>query len=199
MKYLRLVLFALGAAGAATPAHAAIIGLGGGDIDPQSIFDPAPQPLVSGCMIVDPPYDAFCAQYEIFPDEEGGDFFVEDEPFTLHSIDFRLQTPLGGYYSTEFVGDCELGLCVDDETSDLDVLTASPLFDDGITFRLQDDSIHCFPGVPDCDAEFFSNTPSPGVSIVAVNGVASVPEPATLLLLAPAVVVRALRRRSKRS
>ena len=211
MKQLRLMVMVLACSAAALPAQAAIIGLAGGDVDPQSIFDATPQPVDPGCVLVDDlplGYDPFCAQYTIFDDDE----FPEPTSFLLHSIDFRLQKPESGFYSTAFVGDCELSLCVDEEFSDLDQLIASPLFADGITFRLfsvpltaefillSNHGISCDPFVPDCDAEFFSNHPSPGLSVVGVNGVVNpgvaLAEPATLLLVVPAIAALARRRRA---
>jgi hypothetical protein len=201
-----------GALAAAGPANGATIGMAGGDIDPQSIFDPTPQavdefcPTNGGAPSV--PEGSFCAEYELQNDY--GDYYYSfdydseyeyDEPdYVLHSIDFRLRKENGEYFTVDDLEpeDCDFGLCVDTEFSDLDFLIASPLFTDGITFRLYDDSIYCYPGVPDCDAVFFSTHFSPGVSVVGVNGVSTVPEPSLAWLFGISAASLAAARRRRR-
>jgi hypothetical protein len=211
MKPIRAALVALVLAVPATPAHAALIGLIGGDIDPQSIFDPSFQDLelddANNCVI--PGVDGtgrYCAQYEILPDVSSPNP-EPPENFILDRIDFRLLDASGEFFThSDLFGSCEDSdrLCVDSGLSDLSFLFASNLLGDNITFGLSStDSIHCFPNVPDCDAEFFSNDPNVRkVSIVAVNGVISqtaVPEPATLFLLGTGTAALWARRKRQKA
>jgi hypothetical protein len=189
MKPLRIVLLVMALSAPAGPAHAALIGLLGGNFDPQSIFDPTFNDLLFPCPITaELPVDYSCALYDIFTEPP-------PEPFVISSIDFRLLNPAGGFFDTGDIGET---LFADTENSDLDNFAASSLFADGFTFTLFDDSIFC---PPDCQAAFFSDDPSVAkVSIVGVNGIANpgaapIPEPATLFLVGPAWAVIAVRRR----
>jgi hypothetical protein len=181
MKTLRLVLLVLALSTSSVPAHAAMIGLHGGDFDPQSIFDPAFNPLALPCPAAELPSPYSCALYEILAEPP-----PPSQTFVVNSIDFRLLSPSGGLLGTGEIGET---LFADGDFSDLGNLAASSLFDDGFTFTLFDDSIFC---PDDCEAAFFSSDRSiASVSVVGVNGVANpgvtaIPEPATLFLVGPA-------------
>jgi hypothetical protein len=187
---VRLVLLVLALSTAAAPAHAALIGLLGGDYDPQSIFDPAFNPLVFPCpTAAELPTPYSCALYDIFTEPP-----PESEPFIINSIDFRLVDSSGAFFD---IGDIGETLFADEEFSDLDNLAASSLFDDGFTFTLFDESIFC---PPDCQAAFFASDGSVAkISIVGVNGIANpgaapIPEPASVLLVGSACAALAVRR-----
>ncbi len=190
MKPLRLVLLVLALSTPAVPAHAAMVGLHGGDYDPQSIFDPVSNQLALPCpTTAELPLLYSCALFEILAETP-----PESEPFVVNSIDFRLLSASGGLLGTGEIG---ATLFADAAFSDLDNLAASSLFDDGFTFTLFDDSIFC---PPDCEAAFFSSDGSiVSVSIVGVNGIANpgvapIPEPATLFLVGPVWAALAVRR-----
>jgi hypothetical protein len=195
-KLIRIGLVAL-VAGVAAPssAHASIIGLLGGEVDPLvpitdiGLFDLTAE----GCAFLE---DAFCAPYDVPNDG--------DAPLVIHSIDFRMTKPSGGFYSV-----AEIGLFSVDPASELPNLMISFLFPDGFTFRLFDPVppaiVACGPVSTDCRADFFSrDTNVAAVSIVAVNDVASpgataIPEPLSLLLFGTGVVATLARRRSRRA
>jgi hypothetical protein len=188
MKPLRLVLLLLALSTPAVPAHAAMVGLHGGDYDPQSIFDPAFNGLSPCPTTAELPLLYSCAVYEIIPEPTPGSGFV------VSRIDFRLLSPSGGFLGTGEIGET---LFADGAFSDLGNFAASSLFDDGFTFTLFDHSILC---PSDCEAAFFSSDRSiASVSIVGVNGIANpgvvaIPEPATLFLVGPVWAALAVRR-----
>ena len=186
-----------------SPAHAASIGILGGDVDPEL-------PLLTNIgffdLLPDNPGDPddpcaflagtfFCAAYEVAND---GDF-----PTVIDSIDFRMRKPTGELYST-----AEIGLFTVHESSDLTVLGVSSLFDDGFTFALFDlDSLVCPQPDPEfgfCRGDFFSDDPDvAAVSVVGVNGEANpgataVPEPVSLLLVGAGLTGVLTRRRLAR-
>ena len=188
-----------------SPAHAASIGILGGDVDPDLPFitdigfvnllednpgDPAGDP----CAFL--PNGFFCAAYEVAND---GDF-----PTVIDSIDFRMRKPTGELYSTAEIGE----FFTVHEDSDLSTLVASTLFADEFTFTLFDfDSLVCpLPGGESsfCRADFFSDDPNVvAVSVVGVNGVANpgatlVPEPVALLLMGAGLTGVLTRRRLAR-
>ncbi len=206
MKVLRTVLFAAALGVSSTPAHAALIGMSGGDYDPPPITDITFQDLNS-CAVgnFDLPSSFACAFYE-FADV---DDFEGDDP--VSSIDFRLLDGLGNYIAFET-------LTLDNQRSDLTgALILSPLFADGVTFRLSGGIEQAIYPCGECElpALAFFAGPDDGdephsaadvanfsLSVVGVNGQANpgataVPEPATLLLMGPAAAALLMRRRRK--
>ena len=195
MTHLRIALVVCALSCSVGSASAATVGLGGGDVDPQAITDPAWQLLTEpNCLGL---YDLTdrCALYD-------GTAFIGIEGPGISSIDFRLTdgfVQLIPFPDTIFV----------DPASALGSLNESTLFDDGFTFQLSllesQDPLFCIACIYFSSHESGLADPR-WVSIVAVNGVrnpgatdeavAAVPEPSTLLLLGPAAFV--LRRRLKR-
>jgi hypothetical protein len=190
MTRLRTALLACALSCSVVPASAATVGLGGGDVDPQFITDPAWQRMNDDkCLGLYPDYR--CALYD-------GTVILDG----ISSIDFRLTDGFGALIP--FPDSISV-----DPASALGFLDGSTLFEDGFTFNLSldelQDPLFCIACI------FFSSTESGladprWVSIVGVNGVANpgateqavaaVPEPATLLLLGPAAFL--LRRRFRR-
>jgi hypothetical protein len=166
---------------AALPASAATIGMSAGNADPIPITDPTWQPLLEGECEPDLflPVGYRCARY--------------DSGIEISSIDFRMKDGEGNLIP--IFADITL-----DQFSFLRFLTPSPIFLDGVTFRLTQGDNALPPSV--MVVTFFSNHENGDedpawVQIAAVNGVPNVPEPATLLMLGPAAVW-ALRRRNGR-
>ena len=171
----RAALVVLAIAVPTLSASAATVGLGGGDSDPQSITDPTYQMLAQGHCLGFYTIVYRCAIYDATPFALTGG---------ITSIDFRLLDENNNQIAWPD------GITAD-ALSDLPTLTQSTLFPDGFTFRLSSTTpLVCFTciffSLPDGD-EFDPRW----VSIVNVEGV---PEPATLLLMGPAVAL-ALRRR----
>jgi hypothetical protein len=218
MKTLRTFGIALALGTLATPAHAAGIGLLGLDYDPTPITNPATFAL-EACNNVHTgdllPSGFFCAFYD-FADVDGNESID-----AISSIDFRIFDRL----ANAFIRFADERLTTDVVHSDLSAsLIASPLFDDGITFRLAgvtDGPLYqqkispnfCNPESLEChriDAlaffagpDFLGNPDSASAvsyfsaSVVGVNGISSVPEPATLLLMGPGGLLLAWRRKTR--
>lgn len=190
LKVVRIGLAAvLAIAVAPWTAHSAVIGVLGGDVDPELplITNPGLFILTADGCGFEADSGFFCAAYEV---PNSGDF-----PTDIDSIDFRITKPGGEFFTTDEIE----GISVHG-SSDLPFLTESFLFPDGITFRLSDsDSLNCGPVDTFCRADFYSVFDDvAAVSIVAVNDVPNVPEPVTLALLgvgAASVAARRYRRR----
>ena len=178
MKRLRAVLVAVAVVVPSFSASAATVGLDGGNSDPIFITDPAWQ-LLTEANCADPGFSILPADYRCA-------LYDGSAVGNITSIDVRLKDGNGNLipFPDGIAGD---------PNSDLEIFGPSLLFPDGFTFNLS--TIFTF----DCfTCRFFSSHPDGlddplYVSIVGVNGVANVPEPAPLLLLAPAAL--ALRRR----
>jgi len=187
MTRFRIALLVCALSCSTIPASAATVGLGGDDIDPQLITDPAWQELlVLHCLgLFDPSYR--CAQYD------GTAFLIDG----ISSIDFRLKD--GNEALIPFPDSITV-----DPLSDLAGLTFSPLFNpvgDGFTFRLFGGPFSCIACIFFSQSDGLGGNPAQ-VSIVGVNGVinpgaTAIPEPAMLLLMGPAFAF-ALRRRARR-
>lgn len=186
MKRLRAALVMLAVAVPAFSASAATVGLDGGDTDPIPLTDPTWQELtVPNCAFAEhlPATGYRCALYD-------GSMIA-----VLTSIDFRLKD------GNESLIPYPDGITGDTFYSLLPLLTVSPLFPDGYTFRLTGSPDHCNTCV------FFGSHPDGladpmFVSIVGVNGIANpvfVPEPATLVLFGPAALIALRRLRARRN
>lgn len=208
MKALRTAIIALALVLPAAPAHAALIGLLGGNYDPPPITDPSIF-LLEACTTQtnDLPDEYFCTFYE-FADVNG-----DESLDPVSSIDFRVLDALGNFISVD-----SNVLFTDEANSQLTApLVASPLFADGFTFRLSGaffgefesfETIFpfgCSEGEFLCQLAFFvgpdENHPliqGFSAAVVGVNGIANpgataVPEPGTLLLLGPAAAALLMR------
>jgi hypothetical protein len=197
MSRMRTLLVVFTLVCPALPASAATVGLGSGDSDPQLITDPAWQALTEDNCVW------YAALATPSPGVTGYHCALYDGtvvPEGIFSIDFRLRDDEGELIP--FPDNITV-----DPLSALLFLFESPLFDDGFTFRLSVFDPDLGEVIPPPDpllcvtCVFFSgdNGLAPNarqVSIVAVNGVASVPEPLTLLMVGPAVALALSRRRA---
>ena len=178
----RIALVAAVMMAAALPASAASIGLSAGNNDPIPITDPTWQPLLEAeCepqQALPPTYR--CARY--------------DSGINISNIDFRMKDGNGDLIS--IFADITV-----DAASFLPFLTPSPIFLDGVTFRLSQglNPIPDFILVVTFLSSHDNGIDDPAqVQIAAVNGVPNepllVPEPATLLMLSPAMAWMVRRR-----
>jgi hypothetical protein len=186
MKPLRAAFFALAMSIPAAPAHAALIGLIGGDFDPEELTDPSFFGVGA------------CDQFGVeLPEDYRCVFYHYDDD--VDSIQFRLDDGSGLIPSAE----ANVTINVDTENSDFDTLAISLLFGDLFTFDLSGETL--FP--PGCEFEsecgllgltffvapdeFHPDITDFSVSVVGINnspnpGALPVPEPATLFLMGPA-------------
>lgn len=210
MKLLPVAMIALGLGLLPAPASAAVIGLLGGDYDPPpvNITDPTASGLVA-CSTqpgFDLPSTYYCLFYNAFSSVAEDDFNAFPSIF---SFDFRLFDGL--------LLPITSNLFIDIPFSDLDGsdgeggAVQSAFSEDG--FRLFGGTIsptspcefEC-PPVVDAVAFFVGpdsfhtgpNISAFSVSSIAVNDVATVPEPAMLFLLVPAYAALLARRKVER-